>query len=75
MSDHKLQGRYDCQNGIFVGDIKISTGEIEVSEALGATPQFTLACISTGGSATTVRDSTTATQGTTETVLNDPVTA
>ena len=31
--------------------------------------QFTLACISTGGPATTV------TQGTTETVLNDPVTA
>ena len=40
-------------------------------------PQFTLACISTGGPATTVtwtRDSTTVTQGT-QTVLNDPVTA
>ena len=38
---------------------------------------FTLACISTGGPATTVtwtRDSTTVTQGT-QTVLNDPVTA
>ena len=41
--------------------------------------QFTLACISTGGPATTVswtRDSTTViTEGNTETVLNDPVTA
>ena len=40
--------------------------------------QFTLACISTGGSATTVtwtRDSTLVTEGTTVTVLNDPVTA
>ena len=39
--------------------------------------QFTLACISTGGPATTVtwtRDSTPVTEGT-ETVLNDPVTA
>ena len=43
----------------------------------GASPQFTLTCISTGGPATTVtwtRDSTTVTEGT-ETVLNDPVTA
>ena len=51
---------------------------MEFSEALtGASPQFTLTCISTGGPATTVtwtRDSTTVTQGT-QTVLNDPVTA
>ena len=43
----------------------------------GASPQFTLTCISTGGPATTVtwtRDSTTVTEGNT-TVLNDPVTA
>ena len=44
---------------------------------IGASPQFTLTCISTGGPATTVtwtRDSTTVTEGT-ETVLDDPVTA
>ena len=43
----------------------------------GASPQFTLTCISTGGPATTVtwtRDSTTVTERT-ETVLDDPVTA
>ena len=43
----------------------------------GASPQFILICISTGGPATTVtwtRDSTTVTEGT-ETVLDDPVTA
>ena len=43
----------------------------------GASLQFTLICISTGGPATTVtwtRDSTTVTEGT-ETVLDDPVTA
>ena len=48
------------------------------SDLNGASPQFTLACISTGGPVTNVtwtRDSTTVTQGTTETVLNDPVTA
>ena len=48
------------------------------SDLNGASPQFTLTCISTGGPATTVtwtRDSTTVTEGTTETVLNDPVTA
>ena len=47
------------------------------SDLNGASPQFTLTCISTGGPATTVtwtRDSTTVTEGT-ETVLNDPVTA
>ena len=39
---------------------------------------FTLTCISTGGPPTTVswtRDSTPVAEGTTETVLNDPVTA
>ena len=43
----------------------------------GASPQFTLTCISTGGPATTVtwtRDSVSITEGT-ETVLNDPETA
>ena len=43
----------------------------------GASPQFNLTCISTGGPATTVtwtRDSDTVTEGT-ETVLDDPVTA
>ena len=47
------------------------------SDLNGASPQFTLTCISTGGPATTVtwtRDSVTVTEGT-ETVLNDPVTA
>ena len=43
----------------------------------GASPQFTLTCISTGGPATTVtwtRDSDTVSEGT-ETVLDEPVTA
>ena len=43
----------------------------------GASPNFTLTCISTGGPATTVtwtRDNVTITEGH-ETVLNDPVTA
>ena len=47
------------------------------SDLNGASPQFTLTCISTGGPATSVtwtRDSTTVTEGN-ETVLNDPVTA
>ena len=47
------------------------------SDLNGASPQFTLTCISTGGPATTVtwtRDSVNITNGT-ETVLNDPVTA
>ena len=47
------------------------------SDLNGASPQFTLTCISTGGPATTViwtRDSTTVTEGT-ETVLNDQMTA
>ena len=47
------------------------------SDLNGASPQFTLTCISTGGPATTVtwtRDSTTVTEGN-ETVLNNTVTA
>ena len=47
------------------------------SDLSGASPQFTLTCISTGGPATTVtwtRDSDTVTEGT-ETVLNGRVTA
>ena len=49
----------------------------ENSDLNGASPQFTLTCISTGGPATTVtwtRDSVTVTEGN-ETVLDDPVTA
>ena len=49
----------------------------EDSDLNGASPQFTLTCISTGGPATTVtwtRDSDTVTEGT-ETVLDDRVTA
>ena len=48
-----------------------------VSDLNGASPQFTLTCISTGGPATTVtwtRDSVTVSTGT-ETMLDDPVTA
>ena len=48
-----------------------------VSDLNGASPQFTLTCISTGGPATTVtwtRDSVTVITGT-ETVLDDPLTA
>ena len=47
------------------------------SDFNGASPRFTLTCISTGGPATTVtwtRDSDTVTEGT-ETVLDDQVTA
>ena len=47
------------------------------SDLNGASPQFTLTCISTGGPATTVtwtRDSVIITEGT-ETVLNNAVTA
>ena len=47
------------------------------SDLNGASPQFTLTCISTGGPATIVtwtRDSDTVTEGT-ETVLDDPLTA
>ena len=64
---------------IIVGDVSISGGVTLTvdSDLNGASPQFTLTCISTGGPATTVtwtRDSTTVTEGN-ETVLNDPVTA
>ena len=57
------------------------TGDIISIESLtfvGASPQFTLNCISTGGPATNVtwtRDFTTVITEGTETVLNDPVTA
>ena len=62
-----------------------SSGDIEIlgmtftvdSDLNGASPQFTLSCISTGGPATTVawtRDSTPVAEGNT-TVLDDPVTA
>ena len=47
------------------------------SDLNGASPQFTLTCISTGGPATTVtwtRDSVTVTEGA-ETVLNDGTTS
>ena len=47
------------------------------SDINGASPQFTITCISTGGPATTVtwtRDSTTVTEGT-QTVLDDPMSA
>ena len=55
------------------GDVSLTVD----SDLNGASPQFTLTCISTGGPATTVtwtRDSVTVTEGT-ETVLDDPVTA
>ena len=62
-----------------VGDITVSENLslIVVSDLNGASPQFNLTCISTGGPATTVtwtRDSDTVTEGT-ETVLDDRVTA
>ena len=63
---------FQCDIG--TGIVTLSGG---VNFTLDSDSQFTLACISTGGPATTVtwtRDSTTVTQGT-ETVLNDPVTA
>ena len=59
-----------------IGNVLIP-GSLRFTSLNGASPQFTLTCISTGGPATTVtwtRDSTTVTQGT-QTVLNDPVTA
>ena len=62
-----------------IGYVTISDGVTLIvdSDLNGASPQFTLTCISTGGPATTVtwtRDSVTVTEGT-ETVLDDPVTA
>ena len=64
---------------IVPGDILLTGGMTFTvdSDLNGASPQFTLTCISTGGPATTVtwtRDSDTVTEGT-ETVLDDPVTA
>ena len=64
---------------IIVGTVSISGGVTLTvdSDLNGASPQFTLTCISTGGPATTVtwtRDTATVTEGN-ETVLNDPVTA
>ena len=60
------------------GDVHINSLLISVDSDLnGASPQFTLTCISTGGPVTTVtwtRDSTRV-GGTTKTVLEDPVTA
>ena len=53
------------------------SGGINVNLKNGATPQFILTCVSTGGPATTVtwtRDSVAITEGT-ETVLDDPKTA
>ena len=64
---------------LHVGDIAVSDGVgfTVDSDLNGASPQFTLTCISTGGPATAVtwtRDSDTVTEGT-ETVLDDRVTA
>ena len=60
---------------LILGDIIIPDGMVftVVSDLNGATPQFTLTCISTGGPATNVtwtRDSVTVTEGT-QTVLNN----
>ena len=62
---------------MYIGDIAVSdVVRLTVhSELDGASPQFTLTCISTGGPATTVtwtRDSDTVTEET-ETVLDDRV--
>ena len=74
-NDHDQQG------------VPIGAGKVEIcsemtltvnSDLNGDSPQFTLTCISTGGPATTVtwtRDSTTVTEGTLQTVLNDTMTA
>ena len=72
---------YTTINCIFwiLGDIVVSDDVTfsEDSDLNGASPQFTLTCISNGGPATTVtwtRDSDTVTDGI-ETALDDPVTA
>ena len=70
---------YYSPSSTFLGDITISDSVTytEDSDVNGASPQFTLTCISTGGPATTVtwtRDSDIVTDGT-ETVLDNPVTA
>ena len=69
----------DLYGTIFSGAITIASHVILTvdSNLNGASPQFTLTCISTGGPTTTVtwtRDSVTVTEGT-DTVLDDPVTA
>ena len=70
----------DLCSCLFSAGIVTISGDVTFtvdSDFNGATPQFTLTCISTGGPATTViwaRDSDTVTEGT-ETVLDDPVTA
>ena len=74
-NDHDEQGVL-----IAAGKVKIcSEMTLTVNSDLnGDSPQFTLTCISTGGPATTVtwtRDSTTVTEGTLQTVLNDTMTA
>ena len=70
---------YYSPSSTFLGDITISDSVTftEDSDVNGASPQFTLTCISTGGPATYVtwtRDSDIVTDGT-ETVLDNPVTA
>ena len=82
---HKLLYRHDYVYMLYTTDESFP-GDITISGAMtftadsdlnGASPQFTLTCISTGGPATTVtwtRDSDTVTEGT-ETVLDDRVTA
>ena len=58
---------------VCLGIVGILGGIIVDSDLSGASPQFTLTCISTGGPATTVtwtRDSVTVTEGN-ETVLDD----
>ena len=59
------------------GYVSISGGITLTLDIDGASPQFTLTCISTGGPATTVtwtRDSTPVTEGN-QTVLQNPITA
>ena len=54
------------------------SGDLTFSDISGASPQFTLTCISTGGPTTTVswtRDNVDITGEQNETVLNDAVTA
>ena len=64
-----------CLNAL--GDITILNGMTFTLDLNGASPQFTLTCISTGGPATTVtwtRDSVTVTEGN-KTVLDNRVTS
>ena len=71
---HILFAHHFLLGGITISDDMVFTVDSDLN---GASPQFTLTCISTGGPATTVtwtRDSDTVTEGT-ETVLDDQVTA